>query len=65
MNNTITNEKRGLTPSTPAQDSTPCEEMEKQARKLMDMSVEFRAELYKFDMMCRMCNKCMANGGKP
>jgi hypothetical protein len=39
--------------------------MEKQARKLMDMSVEFRAELYKFDMMCRMCNKCMANGGKP
>jgi hypothetical protein len=28
----------------------------------MDMSVEFRAEIYKFDLMCRECEDCLANG---
>lgn len=52
---------RGL-PIIPQEKEPPqCERTQAQVKKLMDMSVEFRAEIYKFDLMCRSCNKCIAN----
>jgi hypothetical protein len=44
---------------------TTQEEVTTRARKVEDMCVELRAELYKLEMLLRKCNKCMANGGKP
>lgn len=51
--------------STSKHEPSPQDEACQQIQKAMDACVLARAELYKAEMLLRVCNKCQANGGKP